>query len=524
MSFVPPLELPDMTHRRPFAGTPFASRLSKPERRRFLKWLGVATAVPALAPSLRQTLWDAALGKAGAQDSEQTYFVEICLRDQLDFGHVMVAPGLARHTGLRRGERGRQCALFYEQDELREEAPGVFLTPQSLGLAPHLEHVAMMELGELTDGPVHGHEAANPLRSPGRTRTAGGGRVPMWEAEPGGNNSEGAFHTSTPTPLALHNWWQRQLQPDLHNGVVIKGTSRDYGMYHCGAGLPGSEPDRYQNAESLYSEFPATTVDRNVLPERGEAELVTRFLRHVDPRFLQGRGYSTGARDAHLAQLEDHERLLHVAEPRVVDLRLSEEEVAYWSDGTPDPYGRQDIAPWEEAAWAFKLIDSGIVRSVGYEVDIGDIHGERTQPQMRDQTMTTVGPLVRLIEQFKAAGIWDQTLIAVSTTDGGRSPGAGSSGDQGKNGYILAGGKIRGGYYGDIRVAGDSGDGHEYSYHRPDGGTGVAIAGGTTGNDQRVEAAPLWRTIAQALRVPSDALSAFPDVADARPFDWLLRD
>lgn len=509
--------------RAPSAQKPFADTLPKPARRTFLKWLGVAVASPALAPAFKSAISEAALGRGFAQPPpEATYFVEIALRDQVDFGHVMVAPGLARHTDLRRGPRGRQCALYYRMDELIEARPNLFLTPQSQGLAPHLDHVAMVELCDLTNGPVHGHEAANPIRSPGRTRSTGGGRTPMWQGEPGSGNGEGAFYSSTPTPTALHNYWQRQLEPDLHNGVVIKGTERSGAMYHFAAGLPGAEPDRYQNAEELLRAFPPTTQGLDVLPDPGEAALVQRFLRRVDPRLLRSRGYSETAIVAHEAQVEDAQRLLHRGEVRVIDLALTAEERAQWAEGVPGRYGRTRIDPSEQAAYAFKLISGGLVRSVALEIDIGDVHGERTETQMRDQTLTTVGPLVHLIESFKAAGLWNRTLIAAYTLDGGRAPASGSSGDEGKNGVILAGGMIRGGYFGDIRVAGDESDGHRYAYHRPSDDTGAPIAEGTTGNDRRVEAASLYRTVARAMGVPDTVVAGFPDVT-GRTLPWLLR-
>ena len=47
-------------------------------------------------------------GEAWAQTVAPTYLIEICLRDQVDFGHVMVAPGLATDANLRRGPSGRR--------------------------------------------------------------------------------------------------------------------------------------------------------------------------------------------------------------------------------------------------------------------------------------------------------------------------------------------------------------------------------------------------------------------------------
>ena len=74
-----------------------------------------------------------------------------------------------------------------------------------------------------------------------------------------------------------------------------------------------------------------------------------------------------------------------------------------------------------------QLIESGIVRSVAIEIDIGDIHAERARVQMRDQTAITVVPLLRLIENLQKAGMYDRTLILISTTYGGRAPAAATS-------------------------------------------------------------------------------------------------
>lgn len=492
-------------------------------RRRFLRWAAAGAAAPALAPLAGLVTGGSRTPRARALDPDApSYLIEICMRDQLDWGHFFVAPSLARATDLRRGETGRQVALFYQQSDLTEAAPNVFLTPESAELQPHVDTIAMVELCDLTDGPVHGHEAANPVRSPGRTRSSGGGRIPMWQSEPGGSNSEGSFYSQTPTPASLHNYWQKQLTPGIRNGLAIKGTSRHFGMYHFGAGLAGAELDRVQSIGSLFEAFPRSVEDFNIVPTAAEADLVERYLRRVDRRSLGARGYADSVITDHSSQLADARLRIH-GEPRIFDLTLSEEERAYWSAGMPSAYGRTEIDLWEQAAYAFKLVSNDVVRTVALEVDIGDIHGERTRSQMRDQTLTTVVPIARLIESLKLAGIYDRTLIVAFTLDGGRAPAAGSSGDEGKNGAILAGGMIRGGYYGDIRIAGNDGDGHSYSYHMPDLDTGAPVATGTTGNGQRLGAAHLWRTIVKAAGVPDAVASTSPDVSGARALPWLLR-
>lgn len=469
-----------------------------------------------LAPALMQP------GKAQAQ-AAPSLLIEICLRDQVDFGHVMVAPGLARDASLRRGENGQRCALFFNQSELVSLANNVFLTPQSAVLQPHIDTVAMMELGELTYGPVHGHEASNPLRSPGRSaqRSGSGTRLPMWEGEPGRSNGEGANYSSTPTPAALHNWLQKQSTPGLRNAVVIKGTERAGAIYHFGAGLSGAEPDRFQDVAALLRAFPATGSGSSLLaPE--QARGMARGLDALDRAHFSRRAVTAQATSNHLRQVGEATATLGRASPGF-SLALTAEERTYWSAGVPARYGRTTIDVWEQAAYAFKLVRSGLVRTVAIEVDIGDVHGERTASQMRDQTLITVLPLVRLIEQLKAAGLYQRSLIMVWTADGGRAPSAGSSGDEGKNGVILAGGMIRGGYYGDIRADSVSGDGHRYRYLMPDLLTGAPDPVGTLANDRRVPASALWRTVMSAAGAPAATLDQFPDVAGARVLPWLLR-
>ncbi len=462
-------------------------------------------------------------GEAWAQTVAPTYLIEICLRDQLDFGHVMVAPGLATDANLRRGESGRRAALFFSQNELTAKPNNVYLTPQSLVLAPHLDTVAMVELCELTYGPVHGHEASNPLRSPGRgAQTGAGTRLPMWEGEPGQNNGEGANYSSTPTPVALHNRIQKALTPGLRNGVIIKGTERAGAIYHFGAGLAGAEPDRYQDVDALLRAFPSTTSATSILPP-AEARFVEKGLTKLDKALLSRRGLTAQSMGNHTTQLAEASGVLGKVTTTSFSLPLTADERAYWSAGVPGKYGRTTIDAWEQAAYAFKLINSGLTRSVAIEIDIGDVHGERTAPQMKAQTEITVLPLVRLIEKLKEAGLYDRTLIVVSTADGGRAPAAGSSGDEGKNGVILAGGMIRGGYYGDIRADSIDGDGHKYRYKMPDLVTGAPDAQGTLMNDRRVPAANLWRTIMAAVAVPAATLNQFPSIASASTLPFLLR-
>jgi hypothetical protein len=483
-------------------------------RRTVLK--GLAAGAAALALPRR-----AAQAQSAA---EKTYVIELCLRDQVDFGHVMVAPGLAEASGLRCGENGRACALFYPQNRLVKKLTNVYLTPESTGLEPHVDTVAMVELCELTFGPIHGHEAGNPARSPGRKSSRGTGQLPMWNGEPGQVNSEGATYSSTPTIVSLHNAWMRQQFPDRTNGVVIKGTQRPFAIYHFGAGLAGAELTRFQTTRSLLDAFPSrSSGDGNTLRTEAQANAVRDALSSLDRRSLAARGVAAAARDGHVAELADARNLLYRGAPKVFSLPLTTEERTYWSAGVPGKYGRTTIDVWEQAAYAFKLVSNDVVRSVALEVDIGDVHGERTANQMKQQTGIIVGPLVKLIESLKRVGLYDRTLIIVSTADGGRAPAAGSSGDEGKNGFILAGGMIRGGYYGDIRPGALDGNGQKYVYHAPDVTSGAPVSTGTERNDRRLAAAPLWRTMAKALRIGDAFAGQFPDVATAPALSWLLR-
>ncbi|RYG71430.1 twin-arginine translocation signal domain-containing protein, partial [bacterium] len=152
-------------------------------RRSFLKLAGASAAALASPLATKEHL-------AYAQTAAPaTYLIEINLRDQLDFMHVMVPPGLAKNAALKRGDAGRQAALFYRSEELIALPNNVFLTPQSAILRDHADTIAAIELCDLTKGNVHGHEASNCVRSPGRERLEKGqtspGKLPMWLGEPG---------------------------------------------------------------------------------------------------------------------------------------------------------------------------------------------------------------------------------------------------------------------------------------------------------------------------------------------------
>jgi hypothetical protein len=506
--------------------------LPLPSRRRFLKLLGAALAGPAVAEGLRYAVNDSLAGAAYAQaveDTQPTYFIEINMRDQVDYGHLFVAPGLAARVGnLRTGDRGSRAALYCTMSELVAHERRVYLTDDSRALAPHLDSIAMIDTCELSMGAIHGHESANATRSPGRSYSQDPGKQRMWEGDPVSNFPQGceAFYSSTPTPASLHNHRQKQLDASVRNGIAFKGISRSiHTAYHFAAGLPGAELDRIPNKQQLFTAFPSRTEDLSVLPRARDAELVTSVLDKIDRRFLARRRFGAAAQDSHAANVAEARRLLHSGMTRTISLPLTPEEEAYWGADVPAQVcDRNSVKAeiWEQVAYAYKLIAGGMTRSVALEFDYVDVHDERSEQQMRTHARQAALPLARLIEQLKASGHYARTLIAIYTTDGGRSPAAGSAGNEGKNTVIYAGGMIRGGYYGDVSVAADTGDGHRYAFHAPDPVTGEP-GPGVTDNSQRVPGAALWRTAMRALQVPDALCDQFPDVRGVAPLAFMLR-
>ncbi len=496
------------------------------DRRRLLKILGATAALP-VATRLAAT--DVLMGNAHAQAAQEPmYFIEINLRDQWDHGHVFVAPSLARNVNLRRGATGRLAAIYAPASEIKQ-VPGtdIFLTNDSLPLEPHVDTIAMIDCCELSAGDIHGHEAANPLRSPGRTKQSNKpGYLPMFNNERGSNHPQGceAYYSATPTVAALHSHYAKVVDRNTKVGIAFKGVGRTlHTVYHYGAGLPNGELDRLRSRNELFEHFPDTVEDLNVLAKPEDARALTNILRRIDPAFLAKRKVADSGGVQHGANLDEAQRLLYVGEPRVVSLPLTQEETAYWSAGVPAQVSESPRAQiWEQVAWAFKLVSNDLCRTVAIEFDYVDVHDQRQESQVRVQAKQIALPLARLISKLKEAGIYDRTVIAVYTADGSRAPAANSSGDEGKNTIILAGGMVRGGYYGDISVAGNDGDGHVYAYHMPDLASGVRLSTGSTNNSGRVPGSAVWRTVTRALKIP-DSYLQFPDVVNAQPLPFMLR-
>ncbi|MDQ3035366.1 MAG: DUF1501 domain-containing protein [Myxococcota bacterium] len=512
-------------------------RMSPVQRRSFLKLLGVALASPAIPGAMRFAANELAGGVAHAQDREsEKILIEIDLRDQWDQMHVMVPPGIATHGDIRRGDRGDALTFFAQPDELRLTAGGVYLTADSLELEPHLDTVAQIDHCEPSSGAIHGHEAGNAIRSPGRREERLAGAMAMFENDPAsGDAGNMRWYGTTPTPASLHNYWQKMMSPALRNGVAFKGLSRsNHTVFHFAAGLPGGELDRMRSRSQLFETFPPFTEDLNVVPTAQQAEALRAVLGRIDDGFLRRRGYTESVRTGHAQQVDEAREILHVREPRVLSLPLTDEERTFWGDGVPNqmctsddtesfecPDDRVKAHIWEQMAYAFKLVSAGVTRTVALEFDYMDLHGYRPELAVRTQAKQISRPLARLISSLKAAGIYDRTVIAVYTLDGSRSPKANSYGNDGKNTLILAGGGIRGGYWGDIRL-GNEGDRNTFTYHPPDPETG-APTGSFRGTEGRLDSGRVWRTVMRAAGVPDMLCEEYAEVQGKAPLGFVLR-
>lgn len=239
-------------------------------RRGFLKLAGSMLALPAVPAAVRFAVNEQLVGEAkafGIEDELPTYFVEINLRDQWDFMHTFVPPGLATHAGLIRGGSGNMCTLFHDPATLDQQPNNFYLTPESAPLVPHLDDIAVCELFEICTGAIHGHESVNAMRSPGRSKQSAPGKEAVWMNEPGfteqGNDY---YYSSTPTPASLHNYRAKALDSSLRNGITLKYISRFHTICHYGAGLADAELTRIQSVDQLFQTFPETVEDLNILP------------------------------------------------------------------------------------------------------------------------------------------------------------------------------------------------------------------------------------------------------------------
>ena len=175
------------------------------------------------------------------------YFIEINLRDQWDFMHFMVPPGIATHNGLIRGTNGVKgeeplCGLFQDNRTLISGGNGFYLTDDSKEIQPWLPQIAAVETIELCIGTIHGHEAANALRSPGRAYRKEGSKTAMWLGDDGNQQDAGGdefLYSSSPTPAMVHLNLARQMNMNAR-AVALKFLGRSdkkHTVYHHAAGL-----------------------------------------------------------------------------------------------------------------------------------------------------------------------------------------------------------------------------------------------------------------------------------------------
>jgi len=533
------------------------SGMGPTERRRFLKLMGYALGASAVPAGLRFAANDIVGGVkyAHAQAaSEGTIFLEFNYRDQVDLMHMFVPPGLATYQNLKPGVNGSEISMFHPAAMIKKSlTTNHYLTPDSMELMPHVDNIAVIDTGEATIGNVHGHEAGNGIRSPGRLMDAGAsGKNPMFliDAPTEGSNGAGSekLYTTTPTPATLHNYYQKSLDAGLKNGFAFKGISRfKHSVYHYGAELPGSELDRHKSKATLFEAFPAVATDASLVPTPAQADLLVRIMKGLDARVFNRR-WPDGTAN-HIAQLDETRNLLHVANPRIVTVPLTEAENGTWGEGVPSQKctsGDIDVSDcgtdpnvdpnsdgfvkaqvWEQFAYASKILGAGVTRSAALEFDFMDLHGNGARPQkvLEVQAQQASKPLARAINYLKAAGVWHRTLIAVYTLDGSRKPDAESYGNDGKGTMILAGGMIKGGYYGDIRITADSPTGHTYGYVTPDPVSGLPAGAPMTNwadKATRTPSADLWLTVMKALGIPDSLAKQFPDTMGGRAHTYML--
>lgn len=507
-------------------------KLSPVERREFLTALSGFLAMPMLPKSTMEAMYEIVFGKqAFAQSMQPINLIEINFRDQWDWGHLFVPPSVARSYPNIAG----RVALF---DSPIQERRNFYVTPQAAELRPHLDTIAVMELGDCTlsgNESIHGHEAGNPLRSPGRSKQSASGKIDMATSDrrpsTGGNE---ILYSSSPTPMILHNYYQKSINPQLRNGAILRSSVRTgtHTFYHFEGNLANAQADRYFDRNTFLSAFANTPVPNPTTQTnlQKHGSLIAQILKRVDQNYLTRMLSSNQQQSNHTSKLNALEASLmsNPTQPSA-PINLTANELNYWTTGI----SAQLTCPGDDAnactvsggrwhvgelfGYAFKLLSSGRVRSIGIDFDIHDVHTNRTPFLMNAMAQQSGWTLARLITQLKAAGLYDRTVIAMYTLDGGRSPLLNTTGDGTKNGVVLAGGMIRGGYFGDIDVS-TSG---QVTYRRPDA-SGNAIAAGTTGRDMRVPAADVYKTVAKAAGIPDSLVNSLPDVRNGTVMNYML--
>jgi Protein of unknown function (DUF1501) len=526
----------------------------------------------------------------GLDTTKPTYVIEICLREQWDLQNLMVPPAMATDGALAKSTSGSDgnAGAFWTQLEADTERR-MYFTEHSSGLYPHRENIAMLEVNETggssSDSAPHNHAVVNPLRSPGYGGSSAIG------PEIGKLDLAGGLFGSVPTPASFHNFIQKTISPDIENGVCLKLMTHYLKfpgiVRHFGGGLAGAELDRFYNLNDLKtavgkynarlgqplpaptggSAFPApaqsaanTAADTAAARARSEAVLLAESLKKLDKRAFERAGFSDETINNHL-NIFDRLRVRNQPQQAVppapapggvlppgptgkrpINLAVSDAERAEWgtfvtrsSVRSPiEPYihfqDTPQAQPWEQFLIAFKLLAGGFTRSFACEIEWIDYHNGRPAEGSKLQARVVSAGLAHLIDNLKAAGMFQNTLVVVYTLDGSRSMRANVDGGNplGRNSVLLAGGAVKGGYFGDIRQIRGGGDPY-YAYSMPDPNTGATVASSITdqGEGQRAQGRTsgkvIWRTVAEAMGIaPSDA-DRFTQLAGAKSLPFVLK-
>ncbi len=512
--------------------------LSPLSRRRLLSALAASPFAMAYGNQGMVKIVDMLFGsqEAYAAPNPIKYFIEINLRDQWDFMHFMVPPGLATQNNLIRankGEAGEEalCGLYQDPNSLINAGSNFYLTNESKDVRGHLANIAAVETIELCIGTIHGHEAANALRSPGRSYKNENGKSAMWLADDGNQQDAGGdefLYSSSPTPAMVHLNLARQMNMNAR-AVALKFLGRSdkkHTVYHHAAGLSDKGFQRIQSREQLVQAFETSKPVDPLTP--AEVQAMNGLLKRFDTNFLKGMKFSEAGGKSHVEH-QDGFFARAALGAKELKLTLSDEDKKYWGTDVP---AESSSAPrmhlWEQAAIASKLIEVNAASTIAMEFSFDDLHGPRPKKEVTAQGEIIGKVLSRLIERLKETKVeggtlFDQTMIMLNTTDGGRTPAVDSYGDSGKNSMILIGPMVKGGYYGDVKVAATNGNRHEYSYHKPNYKTGQTEANGARDNSNRIPGSIAYRTILTAMGAPVDMYKKFPDVGEGEHLSCMLK-
>jgi hypothetical protein len=499
-------------------------------RRELFEKLSLLLASPILGQTVSASLLANLSEKAQAAETSgsPTFFLEVNFRDQWDFGSVFVPPSIAKSYDSLSKDGDEGIAFF----NAPTKAGNFYLTQNGLALKEHLDSIAVIETGELVIGNTHGHEAGNAMRSPGRSFKESSGKFDMASVDVRPNGRTGGnevLYSSTPTPAVLHNAYNKSLNSSLINAILLRSSIRSdvHTFYHFEAALQNAQLDRFFNRKDMLAFFAnkSKAEGKDVLALYRKD--IVGLVKQLDAGFFKNLAVSNEKSAKHLSSLDlaAKKQILNFA----TGFEMNASELASWSEGIPGQYecadddasqcfehpGTMNIG--EMFGYVSKLFQSGYLRTAAVDFDFHDIHTARTPLILDTQGKQTALALARLIQSLKAAGIYDKTVIAMYTLDGSRSPKRNSVGEGSKNALILAGGAIKGGYYGDVSMKGK-----DVFYHRPDD-NGVAIANGVKDASNRIAAQDIYCTVAKAMGIADEWVKGFPDAQKGKILNYMLK-